>query len=195
MRNLTVWGLALALIATSCNIGEGEAVRIDKYFDLVNLLNEQAELLYSKGARIEKELVANGEKEQLTITPDAVDRLKEELKLFYDADINKPGLSDAYFTEQLPGLNGNRKVINTAKKAGPNVRLIEYDYQDDKLRQIRIVVEDKNDIYTFEKEMLLGFDLADGSEILNSFSITGKQDMVLKSELDFSLSGKLLFNP
>lgn len=195
MRNLILWGLTLALVLSACETGEKKSARITQYFDLISLLDQQAQLLYDAGARVEKELMANGELEQLLITPDSAGQLKAELKLFYDADINKLGLGDAYDTEELPGINGGRKVINSAKKAGPNVRLIERDYQGENLKQIRILVEDKNDIYTFEKEMLMDFEVVNGQAMLKTYSIVGKQDMVMKSELNFSLTGKLLLNP
>lgn len=195
MRISLFFGLVLALAISSCDSGNRDVVRIDKYFDLISLLDEQAELLYKEGARVEKKLMANDQEEQMIVVPDSVGQLKAELKLFYEADINKLGLDDAYFTEELPGVNGGRKVINTAKKAGANVRQIEYDYLGDQINQIRILVEDKNDIYTFEKEMQMDFETKNGVNMLTGYSITGKQAMVLKSELNFSLSGKILLNP
>ena len=195
MRSLIACCLLALFVTGACDSTGREAVRIDKYFDLVSLLDDQAELLYSSGARLEKLLVANGEEETMLVRPDSAAQLKAEWRLFYEADINKLGLGDAYFVEELPGINDSRKVINTAKKKAPNVRMIEYDYEQDRLRHIRIVVEDKNDIYDFRKELLLNFDWLDGRETLTSYSIKGKQDMVMKSELDFSLDGKILFNP
>ena len=188
-------GLALLVLLSACDARQTQAVKIDKYFDLVALLDQQAELLYSQGARVEKVLLANGEEEKMLIRPDSVGDLKNERQLFYEADINKLGLDDAYEVEELPGINGSRKVITTAKKKAANVRLIQFDYDQDRLSQIRILIQEKNDIYNFEKEMLLNFEWVDGQERLKYYSINGKQDMVMKSELAFALSGKVLLNP
>jgi hypothetical protein len=183
--------LCLILSFTACGVGGGTAkTRIDKYFDLVNLLDEQTELLYSNGTILKKKLTANGEVESLMVQADSAAQFKYELKLFYEADINKLGLGDSYFTEELPGINGTRKVINTAKGSGPKVRLIEYDYESDKLRQIRILMEDKNDVYSFEKEMLMNFESINGRETLRDYRIQGKQQMVMKSDLDFIIEGR-----
>lgn len=183
-------GLFLVLGLASCNAPEETiSVKTDKYFDLVGLLDAQSELLFQQKAVLQKKLMANGEVESMSVTPDSTGQIKAELKLFYEADINKLGLDDAYFTEELPGVSGGRKVINTAKKAGPNVRLIEYDYVQGKINQIRIIVEDKNDIYTFEKEMTMNFESIEGYEILSGYTIKGKQQMVMKSDLNFSLEG------
>lgn len=185
--------LALFLVAgmAACSgPAETPVVRADSYFDLVGLLDDQTSLLIKQGVVLEKKLTANGEQESMSLRPDSEEQLRAELKLFYEADINKLGLDDAYFTEELPGINGNSKVINTAKKAGPNVRMIEYDYSLGKLSQIRVLVEDKNDIYTFQKEMTMSFESLEGKEMLIGYSITGKQKMVMKSDLDFSLQGR-----
>lgn len=195
MRLKALFGLTLIVLLSACDVQNTEAVKIDTYFDLVGLLDAQAELLYNSGARVEKVLVANGEEEKMLIRPDSVGQLKTEWQLFYEADINKLGLDDAYFVEGLPGMNGGRKVIYTAKKKAANVRLIEYDYEQDRLRYIRILIQEKNDIYNFEKEMLLNFDLIKGKEVIKDYSIKGRQDMVMKSELTFAISGKILMNP
>lgn len=195
MKLNAFFGLTLIVLLSACDSENRQAVKIDKYFDLVSLLDQQAELLYESGARLEKILVANGEEEKVLIRPDSAGQLKSEWQLFYEADINKLGLEDAYYVEELPGINGIRKVINTAKKKGANVRLIEYDYEQDHLKSIRILVQDKNDIYDFEKEMLLNFDWIDEKAVLSDYSIIGKQDMVMKSELQFELIGKILLNP
>lgn len=182
--------LFLILSITACNTGDVKSkVKIDKYFDLVSLLDEQSELLYTNKAVLDKKLTANGEVESILVRPDSAAQIRNELKLFYEANINKLGLGDAYFTEELPGINGMRKVINTAKRSGPNVRLIEYDYKSDALDRIRIVMEDKNDVYTFEKEMLMNFKSVNGREILSNYTISGKQQMVMKSDLNFIIEG------
>lgn len=183
-------GLFFAIGITACSgPTETAVVRANSYFDLVGLLDAQTSLLVKQGVVLEKKLTANGEKESMSLRPDSEEQLRAELKLFYEADINKLGLDDAYFTEELPGINGSSKVINTAKRAGPNVRMIEYDYNLGKLSQIRVLVEDKNDIYTFQKEMTMSFESSGGQEVLTGYSITGKQKMVMKSDLDFSLEG------
>ena len=190
MRALMPVCLAALLLTGACGVPAGaKSVKTDKYFDLAGLLDRQAALCYASGARLEKVLVAHGKEKKMLISPDSVGQLKAELKLFYEADINKPGLDDAYEEKNLPGANGSHRVINTAKKKAPRVRLIEYDYEQHQLRRIRILVQNKNDIYDLQKEMLLHFEQAEGSTRLTSYSISGRQRMLMKPELRFSLSG------
>ena len=184
------------LIMSSCNFVEQdkEAIKIDTYFDLAGLLDQQADLWMARGVKVEKVLTTNAREE--TVIVDVTDRkqLTDELNLFYEADINKVGLGDAYIIEELPAVFGQRKLVNSARSKKQKVRLLEFNYDEEKLTQIRILVEDKNSVYTFEKEMLIDFETIDGEEVLTGYSITGKQDMVLKSELNFSLKGRLLPN-
>ena len=193
MRWLIPVCLAALLLTGACGVPRAKSVKTDKYFDLAGLLDRQAALWYASGARLEKVLVADGKEEKTLISPDSVGQLKAELKLFYEADINKPGLDDAYDEKTLPGANGSHSVINTAKKKAPRVRLIEYDYEQHQLRRIRILVQNKNNIYDLQKEMLLHFEQIDGRERLTSYSIIGRQGMLMKPELRFSLSGSALF--
>ena len=185
------------LIMSSCNLVEQdkEAIKIDTYFDLAGLLDQQADLWMARGVKVEKVLTTNAREE--TVIVDVTDRkqLTDELNLFYEADINKVGLGDAYIIEELPAVFGQRKLVNSARSKKQKVRLLEFNYDQEKLTQIRILVEDKNSVYTFEKEMLIDFETINGEEVLTGYSITGKQDMVLKSDLNFSLKGRLLPNP
>lgn len=185
------------LIMSSCNFVEQdkEAIKIDTYFDLAGLLDQQADLWMARGVKVEKVLTTNAREE--TVIVDVTDRkqLTDELNLFYEADINKVGLGDAYIIEELPAVFGQRKLVNSARSKKQKVRLLEFNYDEEKLTQIRILVEDKNSVYTFEKEMLIDFETINGEEVLTGYSITGKQDMVLKSDLNFSLKGRLLPNP
>lgn len=189
MRWLMPVCLAASLLTGACGVPSTKSVKMDKYFDLAGLLDRQAALLYAGGAKLEKVLVADGKEDKMLISPDSVGQIKAELKLFYEADINKPGLDDAYDEETLPGADGSHSVINVAKKKAPRVRLIEYDYEQHQLRRIRILVQNKNDIYDLQKEMLLNFEQTDGRERLTSYSISGRQRMLMKPELRFSISG------
>ena len=78
-----------------------EAIRTGVYFDLVELLNAQAEKFGREQPTLTKELSVNGEKETRTVQFDSVSQWVEELQLFYQADINKLGLEESYITEEL----------------------------------------------------------------------------------------------
>jgi len=184
--------LLLSLCLFGCTVGqESEAIRTGTYFDLIELLDEQIAMFEIEKPALCKELNVNGETEKITLKFDSAQQWKDELGLFYQADINKLGLETAYITEELSVGNGNKKIIDSAKTEKPTVHSIEYNYSANQLESIRILVRDKNPVYNFEKELNLFFDVKQGKSILSSFSISGDQSMILKDELNYSLKATI----
>ncbi len=193
IRNLLF--VTIVVLCSSCAPATEEKVtRTNVYYDLIGLLNNQVDYLASQNAVLEKKVGAGDESEILEITPDDKG-WKEELKLFFNADINKLGLTDAYDVEQLSRIDGGRKLINAARSENQPIRLIEYNFSEKMLESLRILVEEKNEVYTFKKEMRMTFTQINDQTVLSQYSIVGTQAMVMKSDLDFSLNGKIVLNP
>ncbi len=102
------------------------------------------------------------------------------------------GLIGAYETEELSNFGGGKKLINSAKSDEQSVRMIEYNFANDQLESLRILVEEDNEVYVFKKEMQMTFIQKNGKAYLKDYSITGTQTMVMKSDLFFSLKAKVL---
>ncbi|WP_323755451.1 hypothetical protein [Roseivirga sp.] len=182
----------LALSLVSCTEGQkSEPIRTGTYFDLVELLDEQIAVFEVEKPILTKELSVNGETDQVIVQFDSAKQWKEELGLFYQADINKLGLETSYTTEELSTGTDIKKVIDSAKTDRPAVRSIEYNYKADQLESIRIIVKDENPVYKFEKELNLYFNVVQGKSILSSFTISGDQSMILKDELNYSLKATI----
>ncbi|KYG78564.1 hypothetical protein MB14_17690 [Roseivirga ehrenbergii] len=175
-----------------CSVGKNsEPIRTGTYFDLVELLDEQIAEFEVKRPVLTKELNVSGETDRVTIQLDSAKQWKEELGLFYQADINKLGLETSYTTEEISTGVNTKKVIDSAKTERPAVRSIDYNYTDDQLESIRIIIRDENPIYKFEKELNLYFHIEQGKSILSSFTISGDQSMILKDELNYSLKATI----
>lgn len=184
--------LVIIVLVSACEMGKkSEPIRTGTYFDLVELLDEQVAIIDQQKPKLIKELTVDGQTETVTTTLDSASMWKEELQLFYQADINKLGLEDAYITEQLSAGTDRYKKIDSAKTNAPTIRTIEYNYYKNVLENIRIVVREKNTVYEFDKELLLEFKQINGKSLLSSFAIKGNQKMVLKSPLTYSLNAKL----
>ncbi|KYG84494.1 hypothetical protein AWW67_05125 [Roseivirga seohaensis] len=182
----------LSLMLFGCTVGQkSEPIRTGTYFDLVELLDEQIAQFEVEKPVLTKELNVSGETDRVTIQLDSAKQWKEELGLFYQADINKLGLETSYTTEELSTGVNTKKVIDSAKNERPAVRSIEYNYTDNQLVSIRIIIRDKNPIYKFEKELNLYFQNEQGKSILSSFTISGDQNMILKDELSYSLKATI----
>ncbi len=182
----------LSLMLLGCSVGKkSEPIRTGTYFDLVELLDEQIAEFEVKRPVLTKELNVSGETDRVTIQLDSAKQWKEELGLFYQADINKLGLETSYTTEEISTGVNTKKVIDLAKTERPAVQSIEYNYTDDQLESIRIIIRDENPIYKFEKELNLYFHIEQGKSILSSFTISGDQSMILKDELNYSLKATI----
>ncbi|WP_421977315.1 hypothetical protein [Roseivirga seohaensis] len=182
----------LSLMLLGCSVGKkSEPIRTGTYFDLVELLDEQIAEFEVEKPVLTKELNVSGETDKVTIQLDSAKQWKEELGLFYQADINKLGLETSYTTEELSTGVNTKKVIDSAKNERLAVRSIEYNYTDNQLVSIRIIIRDKNPIYKFEKELNLYFQNEQGKSILSSFTISGDQNMILKDELSYSLKATI----
>ncbi|KYG83507.1 hypothetical protein [Roseivirga echinicomitans] len=182
----------LSLLLFGCSVGKkSEPIRTGTYFDLVELLDEQIAAFEEERPTLTKELSVNGETDQVIVQFDSAKQWKEELGLFYQADINKLGLETSYVTEELSTGTDIKKVIDSAKTDRPSVRSIEYNYRADRLESIRIIMKDENPVYKFEKELSLYFNVVQGKSVLSSFTISGDQSMILKDELNYSLKAKI----
>lgn len=191
MRQIIVLIGLMALLVSCSSEGNNQIVKVDEYYSLLDLLDQQIDLLVSENASLEKTLGVGEQVEQISNTPN-IEEWKRELELFYYANINKLGLIDAYETEELSNFGGGKKLINSAKSSEQSVRMIEYNFANDMLESLRILVEEENEVYVFKKEMQMTFTQKYGKPFLKDYSITGTQTMVMKSDLTFSLKAKVL---
>tara|TARA_Y100000588_G_C14051412_1_gene837383 strand:+ start:145 stop:723 length:579 start_codon:yes stop_codon:yes gene_type:complete len=167
-----------------------EAERPSLYFDIEQLLNEQRELLAQEGLMLNKEVTVNGETETFEAMIANEKEWDSQFQLFYETNINKFGLVDAYSKETLSVAQGVRKDIFTSKKPSNVVKVMECTYQNGALSQVRIHVSDKNIIYKTEKEYLLHFDQG----VFTGYSITADESMILKKDMKMKLVAEIAAN-
>ena len=173
------------LLISSCNVRPENAETADSYFNLEDVLNREVDYLLAQNAGLEKALVSNGETETVQLSPQSKEEWKEQLRLFFDANIDKPGLKDAYYEEQLSPLGGVSKTIYTARSTKVPVQTFECLYANDVLSQINIELVEKNVIFSNLRSLKLYFD-AEGQHIIG-FDVEGNEDMHLKEEMHFNI--------
>ncbi len=157
------------------------------YFDLKTLLDNELDQLVSNGASLEKHLIADGKEERLTIDLDSAG-WHEQFKLFYEADINKPGFVGEYFQEELPAFNGVSKVIYSSKNQKNPVQVMECFYEAGVLQEVRLLVKEINSVYSVTKNLSLYFE----GSALSRFDIKGEESMRLKKDLNYQIEGTIL---
>lgn len=169
-----------------------EEAKISEYFDLSGTLDQMVNDLIAQKAKLEKTIVLNGEKEEVLVTPADTAHWKRELELFYDADINKLGLSGAYQTENLEAFDGIKKVIHTAINKGAYVNFMECAYRDGKLFTVRISASDKNMVYSTKHEYTLYFNHFKKKLALNHYAIKVEEQMLLKSDMSSEVTVRVV---
>ncbi|OEK06976.1 hypothetical protein [Roseivirga misakiensis] len=183
--------LLTLLVIVACS---GERSKISTgdsdYFDLASLLNDQIKYLTQTDAKLQKELTAQGANETLTIDPDSVKGWERQLKLFFEADINKIGYDGEYYQEQLPVINGLSKKIFAAKNQKHPVKVLECTYEGENLKEVRVSIKESNTVYEMTKEMSLHFN---AEEHLIGFNIKGGESMAVKEDLNYSIVGTILY--
>ena len=172
----------------SCSSEREQAGAINTpYFDIKGLLDKELSLLADQGASLEKLLNTGGQEELLTITPDSVG-WNEQFKLFYEADINKPGFVGEYFEEELPTINEVSKVIFTSKSQKNPVQVVECFYENEALTKVRLLVSEVNTVYTVTKELSLYLN----ENGITSFDIKGEESMRFKKDLNYMIQGTVV---
>lgn len=186
---LTFFLLSLAMLMACTTRPTEQKAEVDVYFNLSQLLNHQIENLTAVNAKLEKQLTSGEAKETITITPDSLGWTRQ-LRLFYEADINKIGFRDEYFEEELPAIDGTSRKIYSVKNQKHPVQVMECIYDGNQLKEVRLLVKETNTIYNATKEMSLYFDKQTN---LVSFNILGGEAMALKKNLSYSIQGKIVY--
>ena len=162
------------------------------YFSIAQLLEEQIGLLLSLDAALEKRVITGDISETLELKPKDSTEWKTQLQLFLDADISKPGYAGTYLVEELPLISTLSKTVYSANQKKNSLRIMECTYQGDLLKEIRLELSKNNEVFDFDQELFLYFNLESGKSRLSSFSIKGNESMKLKSDLSFEVKATIV---
>ncbi|GEM_PF-2746883 len=185
--------LCLAFSLVGCNpTSNGDKAESTVYFSVAELLSEQIGLLISLEAQLEKRVISGETTELLELEPKDSAAWKSQLQLFFDADISRPGYAGDYDIEQLPAIGNISKTTYTALKKKNFVRVMECSFEGELLKEIRLELSKKNEVFQLNQELFLFFNTETGVSRLSSFSITGDEDMQLKSPLDFDVKATVV---
>ena len=186
IRNLVF--VLVAAMAFSCSTEKAlENARIDEYFDLKGTLDSVVEDMLASGAKLKKQTTMGEEVETVTLELKTKEDWERQFELFYEADINKVGMSGLYQMETLQAFDGIEKQIYAATKKSAFVKSIECAYRDGKLFTIRIIASDKNFVYGAAREYILHFNHFKSKMRLDHYSISSAEQMLFKGELDIQV--------
>ena len=163
-----------------------------KYYDLNGLIDQQLDWLIEFNPKIQKTAVLNGIPESSSMRLDSV-QWTRELKIFRDADLNKPRLSLEYkVVEDLSEPTSNLKIrlYEAINKEIMEVEYLKIFYveKEEDLRKLEASVLEKNSLFSSKKTLYMTFeDDGNGSIKIKHFKIEGQQKMILLDTVKFSL--------
>ncbi|WP_229743054.1 hypothetical protein [Hymenobacter qilianensis] len=157
------------------------------YFDIKAFLDAQTQDLTRRNPAVEKRVELRGGQMETTRVPE-VDWSKE-LQIFYQADINKPALRDAYKIMRQDKWQGVSRTVYQADRddEAPVTRLF-IETKADKLQLLTATIQQDNPLFYSEKRLLLR--LHNGR--LSEYEVTGIQKLVLFDTLRYSAAGRVL---
>lgn len=173
---------------------EDDAFRIDKYFDLMALANEQLQYYDSNPpSTIQKTFFFQNEKESQSQDLDKLSEIKEILET---ANINKPGYRGVYEIQKSFETNGfdtNFSVIRNLLKKGESANVQElkayYNGPPNKDKLSRILIHKKRDNFLYKNTQIILLNFEAGH--LRKLMLNGKQSILFFEPERFKMSIKV----
>lgn len=189
MRQLILAIFCGALLG--CNIQKENSANAVSYFNIEELLNREIQYLLEKNAGLEKTLTSNGETESIQMKLQNKEEWESQFSLFFETNIDKPGLSGAYHEEDLSTLDGVSSKIYSAVSGKSFVQTFELLYNNQVLRQINIQTQEKNEVFKNGRNLKLLFD-NEGQHIIG-FDVSGDENMRLKENMNFEVQAVITY--
>ncbi len=170
---------------------KGDAFRIDKYFDLMAIVEDQLKYYDSNPpSNIQKTFFFQGKKETKT---QKLDKLKEIREILETANINKPGFRGVYRIEQsfeASGRDTHYSVItNTLKKGeSANVQELKAYYTGPPKTEnlLSVLIHKKRDNLLYKNTQTIRLKFKAGN--LRKLTLNGKQSILFFAPERFKMT-------
>jgi hypothetical protein len=183
--------LVLIVGVVSCNKNPESA----KIYNIDSLVSAQVDFLAAHHAMLHKHALIQGTEDDSTYTPLDTLAWQRELEIFKKLEeINKPTNRDSYLIDDgLYDPSSNLTVKAFSAKSDLPVRYIRIFYHESigKPRKIEALYNDQNALYKSVKLLSLEFDQIDNKSVLTSYSIEGRQKMVMADSVSYLIKGKI----
>ncbi len=175
-------GFVILLVASSCN--QTEVKYKKSYFDFDSLITRQVKALAKSNWKKISSL--NKKMDTVSIRPDSL-QWSNELDVFRQLDaINKPVLKGYYSIVHRKDVHSNLSVksfefnLDNEEKITSPVPIVDFYYfnQISDLRKIVAVYQEKNVLFTSQRQLSLEFEEGSSKNIVN-YKISGFQKMML----------------
>lgn len=181
--------LLLFTLFISCNPTREEPVDSPKhFFDLQGFIKDQVQLLDKLHPTVEKNLAIDGETESVK---NSEIKWEKELSLFVSADLNKPGLLDAYLISQ-PASNTTVYTLKPGFSELVKTMTVVKDSLTSNPMQIRVETLDANRLYQSEKTLEISCEKDGKNWLISRYRISGYQQLRLLGKDEFAVDAKIL---
>ncbi len=192
-------GVIILLFIWGCQTQETNMenmLQATPFFDLKGVINEQITMLDQLKPSVKVTAHVREDKETQTLQKDSSE-WAEALKLYADADLNKPVLRDQYNVRDsvLEGQNLRAKIYEAKNKNEVEVPYMKVIYEDTitNLREVESRFHEKNPLYSTSRSMSLYFDEIEGSPRLIRYVTRGKQKMLFKDSVVYATTAEIQY--
>lgn len=184
-RLQSVFAVLSLIIMVSCSQEGISRKGSGTYFDLQELIDKEAERLTVQNPSVKKTVWQNPEQNIEETNTLTIGNWAEELKMFREADLNKPVLRDAYDVNVE-----KEKTVYTAKTDKLQVKKMEILHAKDKNQPEKILIEsmDSNPLFTVGKSLEL--ELQNGK--IKAYRISGSQEVIMNDPYAYKVSAEIL---
>jgi len=184
------------LFLGSCSGDNSRVYSTPDYFDLSVMVGNQIQLLLEGKYELEKYAQLRDQNDVKVFTPDSA-QWANELKMFSDANINKPALKGLYKEMEGPGQSGNNLKelsylpVRPKKVQVKYIKIFFVNSRED-IRSIEAEVAENNPLFDGVTRLKMnlkqdGF----GHIVLSDYEILGGQKMIFSDSIIFQIKGKI----
>ncbi|MEM9833302.1 MAG: hypothetical protein AAF944_21905 [Bacteroidota bacterium] len=196
MRHLLIIFLLLPLISCDYTAKVSSDLDQEPYFDLPSLVKQQLAHLDSLQPSVEVTAIIDGQQEVETVQKNSTD-WAETLKLFSDANINRPVLQDQYqvkdSTDQATGWQV--RIYHARQPDDVEIPYMAVYYQKslNDVRKIETVFHEKNILYRTERRMEMLLENTRVGSLLTEYQSSGSQKMLFRDSVNYSVIARLRY--
>ncbi len=168
------------LLLASCSNKTELSEETKPYFDLNKYFSQQVDLLNKQHTKLQKQISKDSKTEEKMFN---TVNWQNELKPFFDCDINKPSWFHSYFTDTTFAA-GEMRVKYLARESSLPVRQLLVSFENNQVKRIQVDKETSNSYYKSKNNYT--YTPAEG------FSINGSQEVMLARKTNYTIIAKFI---
>jgi hypothetical protein len=181
----------------SCVSNVDTSVSENTYFDLDSLISSQILLLVDLDPEITKDASLGDQKEQAGMRLDSLG-WEKELKVFRDANINKPAYRGLYQVSK--GIDDSYSNLLYDSYLLKNeghlpVKDLRVFYLEEVLnvKKVEVELNENNELFESKRSLVLEFEEIRDKPVLRSYVVKGEQKLTLNDQVNYEVSVQLNF--